>query len=342
MAIELPVLVEAVRGMTVESRHRGSVVAVDSSGALAVELGDAEHMVFPRSAIKPIQAALVMAETGAAQAFDVSDQELALACSSHSGEVVHVLAVREWLLRLGYRPCNLECGAHDPVDPDALHELYRAQGNAGPEHNNCSGKHAAFLTICRNRGVAPEGYLAPDHPVQAEVCRAMADMCEVDLARADLAIDGCGVPSIAMPLHALALGMARLADPSRLPRARAEACGGIVKAMAAHPVMVAGTKRFGAALLTAGRGRFVSKTGAEGVYCAAWPERKLGIAVKVEDGAGRAAEVVIAHILRKLGALDDEGWAALGGRQNPAIKNWAGTEVGDIRASGELDGLRLD
>ncbi len=341
MAVELPILVEVVRGMTVESRHRGSIVIVGSDGEIVQSLGDPEIMVFPRSAIKPIQSALVMAETGAAQAFDVSDQELALACSSHSAEIVHVVAVREWLLRVGYLPDNLECGPQDPSDIDALHELYRAQGNAGPEHNNCSGKHTGFLTICRHQGVDPAGYLAPDHPVQAIVCQAMADMCDVDLSRADLGIDGCGVPTIAMPLHALALGMARLADPSALDAARAQACGAIVDAMAAHPVMVAGTKRFGTALLKAGRGRFVGKTGAEGVYCAAVPGRNVGIAIKIEDGAGRAAEVVIAHILRKLGALDDEGWRALGGRQNPVLRNWSGTEVGDIRPSGELEELRL-
>jgi L-asparaginase II len=341
MTAELPVLVEIVRGMTVESRHRGSLVAVDSSGATVAALGDPETMIFPRSAIKPIQSALVMAETGAAQAFDVGEPELALACSSHSAESVHVEAVRAWLTRLGYQPANLECGAQDPSDIDSLHDLYRAQGRAGPEHNNCSGKHTGFLTICRHLGVEPAGYLEPDHPAQAAVCRAMADMCDVDLARADLAIDGCGVPSIAMPLEKLAFGMARLADPDDLAPARADACRAIVRAMAAHPVMVAGTKRFGTALLKAGRGRFVSKTGAEGVYCAAWPEKKLGIAVKIEDGAGRAAEIVIAHVLRKLGALDDQGWAALGGRHSPAIRNWTGTEVGDMRPSEEFADMRL-
>ena len=341
MTAELPILVEVVRGMTVESRHRGSVVVIGSDGEIVQSFGDPEVMVFPRSAIKPIQSALVMAETGAAQAFDVSDKELALACSSHSAEIVHVVAVREWLLRLGYLPDNLECGPQDPSDVDALHELYRAQGTAGPEHNNCSGKHTGFLTLCRHQGVDPAGYLAPDHPVQAMVCQAMADMCDVDLARADLGIDGCGVPTIAMPLHALALGMARLADPSGLADARADACRAIVAAMAAEPIMVAGTKRFGTALLKAGRGRFVCKTGAEGVYCAAVPGRNMGVAVKIEDGTGRAAEVVIAHILRKLGALDDEGWRALDGRQTSVLRNWSGTEVGTIQTAEALRDLRL-
>lgn len=341
MAHETPILVETTRGGSVESHHRGSIVVVDGKGKTKLALGDIERKVLPRSAIKPIQSALVMAESGAVEAFDVSNAELALACASHSSETVHVVAVREWLLRLGMDVGDLECGAHDPVDVDALHDLYRAQGTAGPEHNNCSGKHVGFLTICRHRGVAPRGYLAIDHPVQAEVCRTMAEMCDIDLDSATIAVDGCGVPTIAMPLHQLARGMARLADPSGLAPERAEACTAVRKAMAEHPVMVAGTKRFGTALIQAGRGRFVSKTGAEGVYCAAFPEQSLGVAIKIDDGAGRAAEVVIAHVLRAIGALDDLGWQTLGGHREPTLYNWAGTEVGAIRPAGALREVSL-
>ncbi len=343
MAHETPILVEVTRGGMVESRHRGSIVVVDKHGKVKLALGDSERAIFPRSAIKPIQSSLVMAESGAAQAFDVSDEELALACASHNAETVHVVAVREWLLRLGLSVTDLECGAHDPYDVDALHDLYRAQGTAGREHNNCSGKHAGFLTICRHKDVAPRGYLDIDHPAQAEVCNTMAAMCGVDLAKASIAIDGCGVPTIAMPLHALALGMARLADPGDLSDTRADACRAIVKAMADHPVMVAGTKRFGTALLRAGRGRFVSKTGAEGIYCAAWPEQGLGVAIKIDDGdvEGRASEVVVAHVLRRLGALDDRGWQTLKGLGQSTLRNWAGTEVGTIRPADALRDLGL-
>ncbi|MEM7122154.1 MAG: asparaginase [Pseudomonadota bacterium] len=343
MAHETPILVEVTRGGMVESHHRGSIVVVDSRGNVKLALGDVERLIYPRSAIKPIQSALVMAESGAAQAFDVSDEELALACASHDGETVHVVAVREWLLRLGLSVTDLECGTHDPYDVDAMHDLYRAQGSAGPEHNNCSGKHTGLLTICRHKDVAPTGYLDIDHPAQAEVCATKAAMCDVDLANANIAIDGCGVPTIAMPLHALALGMARLADPSGLSDARADACRAVVRAIADHPVMVAGTKRFCTALLRAGRGRFVSKTGAEGVYCAAWPEHGLGVAIKIDDGdaEGRARAITIAHVLRQLGALDDQGWQTLKGLGQSTLRNWAGTGVGALRPTEALSELGL-
>lgn len=334
----LPLLAEVTRGTTVESRHHGAVVVTDAAGKVVWNLGDPGLVMFPRSAIKPIQAALVMAESGAMDAFGVSSKELALSCASHNGEAIHTGPVRAWLARMGLSPADLECGDQDPGTPDALHELYRSGGHAGPEHNNCSGKHSGFLTVCRHLGVEPRGYLDPEHPTQAAVCSTMAQMCDVDLARADLGIDGCGVPTIAMPLHGLALGMARLADPANLPDRRADACKAIVAAMAAHPMMVAGTGRTCTALLAAGRGRFVVKGGAEGVYAGAWPEKGLGIALKIADGAGRAAEIAMTHVLRRLGALDDAAWSELQNKAHVTLRNWVGTRVGTVRAAGALAG----
>ncbi|MBT6205311.1 MAG: asparaginase, partial [Rhodospirillaceae bacterium] len=299
-------------------------------------LGDPELMMFPRSAIKPIQAGLVMAESGALERFDVSQKELALGCASHTGEPMHADAVRAWLARLGLSPANLECGEQDPGTKRALHDLYRSGASAGREHNNCSGKHSGFLTVCRQMDVDPKGYLNPEHPAQAAVCRTMAEMCGVDLVSSDFGTDGCGVPSIAMPLHALAFGMARLADPAKLDNRRADACRAIVAAMAAYPLMVAGTGRSCSALLDAGKGRFIVKGGAEGVYAAAWPEKGYGVALKIADGAGRAAEVCVTHILRHIGAIDDETWEALSHWQNPQTHNWAGTRVGELRIASPL------
>ena len=331
-----PILIDVTRGNTVESRHRGAVVVSDARGNVVWSLGDPELVMFPRSAIKPIQAALVMAESGAMDAFSVSQKELALACASHNGEPMHVEPVLAWLERLGLSPANLECGRQDPGIAKDLHELYRSGREAGAEHNNCSGKHSGFLTVCRHMDVDPKGYLDPEHPAQAAVCRTMAEMCGVDLATADLGIDGCGVPSIAMPLHALALGMARLADPAGLQDSRAQACGAIVKAMTAHPLMVAGTGQSCAALMEAGRGCYVVKGGAEGVYAGAWPEKGLGIALKIEDGAGRAAEVVMTHVLQRLGALDETASAALTEWSTRPQRNWVGTHTGDVRAAEAL------
>ncbi|MBC6440729.1 MAG: asparaginase [Rhodospirillales bacterium] len=332
----LPVLIEVIRGNTTESRHAGVAVVCDARGTVMWSLGDPGLVMFPRSAIKPIQSALVMAESGAMQAFDVSPQELALACASHAGDPIHTDPVRTWLSRIGLEPSNLECGPQDPRTRDVLRDLLRAGCEAGREHNNCSGKHTGFLTICRHMGVDPAGYPDADHPAQAAVCRTMAEMCDTDHATADLGTDGCGVPSIAMPLVGLATGMARLADPSGLSHGRAQACRAIVAAMAAHPLMIAGAGRTCSVLNRAGKGRFVVKGGAEGVYAAAWPGKGWGIALKIADGAGRAAEVAVIHVLRHIGAIDDATWQSLAAWRQPQQHNWAGTRTGELRAAGTL------
>ena len=338
MSEDLPLLVEVTRGETVESRHLGAAVAVDAAGKVVWSLGD-PGLVIPALGDQ--------ADPGRARhgrerrhggLLGEPQRVSALACASHNGEPIHTGPVTAWLARMGLSAADLECGEQDPGTAEALHALYRAGGHAGPEHNNCSGKHTGFLAVCRHMGVDPKGYLAPDHPAQAAVCRTMAEMCGIELATADLGTDGCGVPTIAMPLHGLALGMARLADPARLGDRRADACRAIVEAMAGFPMMVAGTGRACTALLEAGRGRFVVKGGAEGVYAGAWPEKGLGIALKIADGAGRAAEIAMAHVLRRLGALDETGWQALGAWQRKPLRNWVGTRVGEVRPAGALLG----
>ncbi len=216
-----PVLVEVTRGTSVESIHRGAVCVVNASGAVIEAWGDADAMVCPRSALKPLQA-LVLLESGAAKAFNITDAELALACASHSGEPGHVGHVGAWLTRLGLAERDLECGAHPVAD----------QSRPGALHNNCSGKHTGFLCCALHMGAVTKGYSSPNHPVQQKVCEAISRMSDFDLAKAAVVIDGCSAPNWFMPLKHLALGWARLGQ-----------VGPIVGAMKAHPFLVSGTGR---------------------------------------------------------------------------------------------------
>jgi L-asparaginase II len=325
-----PVVVEVTRGDMIESRHRAAVVAVGADGRVALAAGDVERPVYPRSAIKPMQA-LPLVETGAADAFALGDAELALACASHSGEPRHVAAVAAWLGRIGCTQSDLECGAHAPVDAGAAKALATGRTRPSALHNNCSGKHTGFLTIARHMGEPTGGYIAYDHPVQRRVRSALAELCGCDLAAAPNGIDGCGIPQYGIPLRALALGMARLAAPERLPPARRSAIARIRAAMAAEPFLVAGSGRFDTAVIEATTGAVLIKTGAEGVYAAILPWRGLGLALKVDDGAKRAAEVALGHALRRLGALSDAAAARLGSFLEPVIPNVAGRAVGRIR-----------
>ena len=325
-----PLMVEVTRGGMVESRHRAAIAVVDAAGKVVRARGDIERPVYGRSAIKPLQA-LPLVETGAADRFGVSVAELALACASHSCESRHIDAVTAWLARIGLAASDLECGSHLPSEERALKAVIRNGVALTGIYNNCSGKHTGFLTTARHLGEPTRGYIRYEHPVQQRILGVLEQMCGLDLGRAPRGVDGCGIPVIGIPLGNIALGMARLADPDDLPEARAAAAKRIVAAMAAEPFMVAGTGRFCTVVMQALGGRAVLKTGAEGVYCAALPELGLGVALKVDDGAGRAAEVAMGAVLVELGIIDDALRARLADTLAPAVLNRAGLETGRIR-----------
>jgi L-asparaginase II len=325
-----PVLVEVIRGEMVESLHHGAIAIVDSRGGVVARVGDVDRPVFARSAIKPIQA-LPLVETGAAHRYGLGDKELALACASHHGEAAHTATVAAWLERIDLSDRDLECGAHLPYDTAAAHALIRAGEKPCPLHNNCSGKHSGFLTTARHLGEETRGYIGADHPVQRRATRALEEMTGLDLSRAPRGIDGCGIPVLGIPLTAMALAMARLADPSGLPDERRAAAKRLLDAMGREPLLVDGTGEFATEAMKAAPETVRVKPGAEGVFCAVLPTLGLGVALKVTDGAKRASEVAVGAVLERLGVLGETAREALRPFLRPVLKNVAGREIGTIR-----------
>lgn len=332
-----PLLVEVLRGGAVESRHRGAVAVADACGRLLLSLGDVERPVFPRSAIKVIQA-LPLVESGAADAYDFSQAELALATASHNGEAVHVAGARAMLAKAGRDETCLVCGAQWPGREDDRGQLHRGGLRPTRLHNNCSGKHAGFVCFAVHAGLDPTDYGAPEHPVQREIAAAIADVTGADVAHAPRGQDGCSIPTWAIPVSAMARGFARLATGEGLSPTRAAAAKRLIAAAIAEPFMIAGTGRFCTDFIEACGGDVYVKTGAEGVFCAAIPALGLGVAVKCDDGAARAAEVVTAEVVtRLLGRRDDPIFDRFLG---PSIRDWNGVVVGGLRAAaGWADGL---
>jgi L-asparaginase II len=245
-------------------------------------------------------------------------------------------AVRAWLKRIGLSEGDLECGAQMPMFEGSAHPLIRAGRQPSAAHNNCSGKHTGFLTVAVHRGYPTKGYIRPDHPVQRDLLRLFEEICDADLGATPRGIDGCGIPVFGLTLRQMALGLARLADPSRLAPERAEACRRIQAAVPAHPVMIAGTGRFDTAVLSAVGRDLIVKGGAEGVHAAALPTKGLGVAIKIEDGAGRASQAAVAATLDRLGAFTPEQTTALASTLAPGLRNWVGTSVGEIRPAADF------
>ena len=319
-----PLVVEVTRGDRVESRHEVDAVVVDASGEVVRWWGDPARPVLPRSAAKPIQA-LPLVATGAADAFGLGDVELALACASHDGEPAHVAAVEAWLDRIGLDIGALACGTHAPLHEASAASMVAAGLEPTDAHNNCSGKHAGFLTVCRHLDLPVDGYLEPDHPLQADhVTPTLAEACGVDLSGQVPAVDGCGIPVWSVPLDRLAAGWVGLGGRSAGP---AGAAARLLAAMRAEPFHVAGSTRACTRLIGAGTGGTVVKTGAEGVFCAVVPDDGLGLALKVRDGGRRAAVAAVEWLLASLGRYD--------GPVGEALHNRAGTPVGEVRVAGD-------
>ena len=330
-----PVVVEATRGKWIESAHRGAGAVVDADGRVVMAFGDADRPVYPRSAVKALQA-LPLVESGAADRLGLSDKEIALACASHSGSEDHIATARSMLAKAGFDERGLECGVHWPLGENEARALARSGRTPTALHNNCSGKHAGFVCLSCDMGVAPKNYVAPDHAVQREVGAAIAAMTGASLSEETRGVDGCGIPTYAAPLVALARGFARLGTGQGLSPIRRAAAARVRSAVAAHPATVAGRGRFDTEVMSLTGARAFLKSGAEGVVCAALPEAGLGLAVKADDGAGRAAQVMIAALIRRFGGFDAETTERLAPFVSPRLLNWNGAEVGFLRPAGPL------
>jgi len=328
-----PVLVEVIRGGMVESRHRGAVAVVDTAGAAVLALGDVAQPVFPRSAIKALQA-MPLVESGAADRYGLSDDELALACASHGGEPAHVDGVARMLAKAGLDPTALRCGAHWPLSQPAAFALAQKTGAPSALHNNCSGKHAGFLCLACAMGVDHADYWRPEHEVQREVRAVLENLSGAALERP--AIDGCSVPTWPIPLQNLAQAFARFGTGSGLLPARARAAARLREVCAQNPWYVAGTGRFCTEVTKLLGARVFVKTGAEGMFCGALPDLGLGIAIKCDDGAGRASEAIMAAVIARFVPLAEGERPALSRFRAPTLRNWNGFEVGMLRVTEAL------
>lgn len=337
-------LVEVRRGSITESWHRGHVIAIEPDGNVVAYLGAPQTTVtFLRSSAKPFQA-LPLLTSGAAERFDFTDREVALACASHNGEPIHIEVVTSMLEKIGLGPEALKCGVHEPYSVEAARVL-RERGEAPSVlHNNCSGKHAGMLAVALHLGAPIETYNKAENPVQLAIGKAVAQFTGMPIEDMAVAVDGCAVPVFGMTIKTMALAYARLVSPPLdFDPATRRASERIVRVMSSYPELIGGTSdRLDTEIMRAAPGRLVSKVGAEGVYtagikpCEEFP-RGLGVALKIEDGDDRRARpTVVVESLRQLGVLKDESLEAVARYAFFPVLNRPGDVVGEIVAKFEL------
>ena len=323
-------VVEVTRNAFVESTHAIDVVIADASGSIHCTYGDQKKLIYPRSAIKSLQA-LPLVESGASEAFGLEDKHLALACSSHNGEAMHVECAAEILDRAGLTPQCLQCGAQMPM---LMADQRSLIGEPSHIHNTCSGKHAGFLAFAAHAGLETKDYISLQHPVQREIASVLENITDHPHGQDNHGIDGCSIPTYSIPLEKLAIAYAKFGvgyDPNP---ARSKAMLHIRDACFAHPEMIAGKKRNCTRLMQALLGRAFVKYGAEGVYTASLPELGLGIALKARDGASRSVDVAISYLCAQLLELNDEETTAMAPLLRPKLKNRNQIEIGQMQVAG--------
>jgi L-asparaginase II len=321
-----------------ESWHFGAVAVVAPGGRLVAAAGDPGLETFVRSAAKPWQA-MPLLRAGGRERFRLSDADVALICSSHSGTDAHAARAAALLERGGFAVADLLCGAQEPYDA-ATAEAMRSRGERPDAlRNNCSGKHAGMLLACRAQGFAGAEYTAPSHPLQRQILACAARFCGIAVEAIGIGIDGCSAPALRAPLAAAARGYAALADPEAagIEAQEGELAGQVVRAMTAAPEMVAGPGRFTSRLMEATGGRVLGKEGAEGFYAVAVRGPvALGVALKVADGGERCRDGIVIDVLRQLGSLSAGEARELAEYHRPPVRNRVGRIVGEIVPDVEL------
>ncbi len=333
-----PTLIEVTRGPLVESVHTGSIAIVSATSGVLLTLGNTNRPVYPRSAIKALQA-LPLIESGAAAHYGFGDAEVALACASHTGTRRHTDVAAAMLNAVGLAESDLGCGKHPPLGAKAAKDLWRSGSEPSQLHNNCSGKHAGMLATARHLDIPLEGYWQPSHPMQRQVLEILCEISEADLGPEVMGFDGCSLPNWAMPLETMASVFAKLVSGTGVDKRHAKAFQHLMRACWAEPELVAGAGRADSVVMARLPGRVFMKTGAEGVYCGGFPELGIGFALKIDDGATRAsagtAMTIVEHFYSE----------ATGLMHRDILKSWTGIEVGTIRTAPALKkalaGLKL-
>jgi L-asparaginase II len=334
--------IQVYRGDYVESAHDVHIAVVSAKGDLLACYGDPDRLTFARSSMKPFQAVPIV-ESGALEAYNLTDRELSLFCSSHSGEPFHRNTVAEVLGKIGLEENDLQCGTHIPRDIESYNQLMREGKELTPFYSNCSGKHAGMLAGAQQQNMDVASYRELSHPYQQQIMEVISNVSDFAREEIKISVDGCGVPVHRIPLNQLALAFGRLASPDEWingAEKRKEALKHIRDAMVNYPEMVAGTKRFDTDLMNIFQGRLVAKGGAEGVHCFGDRDTGIGVAVKVDDGNARGTSVASMEVLRQLKIGDPSIWEQLDAYYQSPVLNAREEKIGVIKSAFELEVLQ--
>jgi L-asparaginase II len=329
------ILVKLYRNKTTESVHHGSAAVVDSVGKLLYSAGDPKLVTFLRSSAKPLQAIAVV-ESGAAEAFGFTGQEIAIISGSHNGEEKHTRVVRSILKKIGLKMSHLQCGTHVPHYYTAL-GITPTQRKFSPLQHNCSGKHAGMLAVCVYKGWDLKNYLNPRHEVQKLILGKIAELCEYPERKIGIGIENCGAPTFALPLRNMAIGFSKLKSLKAKDKITSRSIHMVTDSARKYPEMISGRGRLDYRLALASKGNLLAKAGAEALHCAVIWNKGYGVAVKIMDGSRRASAPASIEIYRQLGVLNRSQLKTLADLATAGIQDHKGRMVGFLKSDFKLN-----
>lgn len=330
-----PILIESIRGKTLESFHRGVICVVNEEGEIVFSIGDEQQICYPRSTMKLFQH-LPFLQSEEFKKVNLTPSQLAVMCGSHNGEIEHQKEA-ESILKLGGLKMNqLQCGGQMPELTKDRVELYKSGANPNHLHNNCSGKHAGFLLYCHLKGWSLENYLDPEHPLQQEIKQVVADLYEYPIEKLAMGRDGCSAPVYSMPIYNQAVSYKNLVSPKGTCSKYFESLQKIVEACTQHPFMVAGNKRYCTQLMEVAGEQVVAKTGADGVYCMGLRKKGWGVSIKIDDGTMGPQYIAAQHLLEKFINLSSDACEKLKEYHTEERYNFSKRHVGRFNASQKL------
>ena len=317
-------MVEVTRSGFTESTHSGVAVLINSSGETLQEWGNSNTLIYPRSALKPIQS-LNLYKDGAAKALGLSDELIALTTASHHAENIHQKMINNWLKKINLKEKHLSCGPSWPwniKDQFKAHSKYKIKRKI---FHNCSGKHCGHLAVSKYKNLPIKNYQNKDHPIQKDLINLIEDLSKYKIK--NIGVDGCPLPNPLIPLKKFAFAMAQLADYKKI-NDHSTIAKRIFDSCIKFPEIAGGSKSINSILTKLSKGKVFFKNGAEGVFVAIIPELKSALAVKIIDGASRAAEVAIAGLISELKIINNNQIEKI---KRNSIKNSAGQIIGSIK-----------
>ena len=295
-------MVEVTRSNEAESVHYGTAVLINSSGEVLKEWGNSDLLTYPRSALKPIQS-LNLYKDGVAEGLKLTDEYIALTTASHHAEDLHQKMITEWLQKINIGEDKLCCGADWPWNMDDKFKANLKYKKKRRIFHNCSGKHCGHLAVSKYKDLPIENYNQNNHPIQKELINLIENLSNFKIK--NIGIDGCTLPNPLIPLKKFALAAAKIVDYKSLNEA-SDIAKRIFDSCVKFPEITGGSKSVNCALTKLSKGKAFFKNGAEGVFVAIIPEQKSALAVKITDGAARAAEVAIAGLISELKIIDED------------------------------------